>query len=176
MALAGDRAVQAAHRELHADLITAKTDRVTGTHNRAAWAEKIAGLDADQATYGDPTVVVMIDLDDLTRINRGSGGYHAGDRFLREAAAVLRRSIRSTDFLARLDGGLFGIVAGDTPAAHAPAAAHRLARALERAGAPASVGWAPLEPYVATQTTVDRAVAAMHSDNLIRRVVRTVER
>ncbi|WP_375504730.1 EAL domain-containing protein [uncultured Jatrophihabitans sp.] len=162
ISLASDRALHHARAESNAALTYATTDSLTGIHNRHAWDTKIAQLDLDFATYADPTVIVIVDLDNLKHVNDGPGGHSAGDQLLRDAAQVMRRYKRDEDFLARLGGDEFGIILTNTPADLAPALGHRMTRELDRAGIPASVGWSPLLPDGTVQTAVKLADEAMY--------------
>ncbi|WP_375479723.1 GGDEF domain-containing protein, partial [uncultured Jatrophihabitans sp.] len=138
--------------------------------SHSAWIEqsgsgqdvKIAQLDRDYDTYADPTVIVVVDLDNLKQVNDGPGGHSAGDHLLRGAAQVMRRCIRDCDFLARLGGDEFGITLTSTPADLAPTLARRVTRALDLAGIPASVGWSPLAPDRTVRTSVKLADEAMY--------------
>lgn len=161
-ALATDRALHAAQRVSTVASTYANTDALTRTHNRRAWEDTIARLDEEYDTYADPTVIVILDLDNLKAVNDGPGGHSAGDQLLRSAVQVLRRSIRDDDFLARLGGDEFGIILARTPADLAPAIARRITRALDRAGIPASVGWSPLNPDHTVGRAVEVADQAMY--------------
>jgi diguanylate cyclase (GGDEF)-like protein len=171
IALASDRALNAAEDASRA-LTRATTDSVTGIHNRNAWDQRITELDADFATYADPTVIVVIDLDNLKQVNGGPGGRRAGDELLRSAADVLRRHIREHDFLARLGGDEFGIILTNSEATVAPTLVRRLNRALERAAVPASLGWAALQPEYTTHHAIDLADQAMFDAKTRRRLAR----
>ncbi len=162
IALTADRALNAARRASHVALTYATTDSLTRIHNRRAWDDTVTRLDLDYRTYADPTVIAIIDLDNLKLVNDGPGGHTAGDQLLRGAVHVMRRSIRDDDFLARLGGDEFGIILTRTPAHLAPAIVKRLSRALDRAGIPASIGWSPLEPDGTVTKAVELADRAMY--------------
>jgi diguanylate cyclase (GGDEF)-like protein len=162
IALTTDRALNAARRASTAALTYASTDSLTRIHNRRAWDDMIDRLDLDYRTYADPTVIVIVDLDNLKEVNDGPGGHTAGDQLLRSAVHVMRRSIRDDDFLARLGGDEFGIILTRTPTHLAPAIARRLTRVLDRAGIPASVGWSPLVADSTVAHAVELADRAMY--------------
>ncbi len=162
IALATDRALRAAQVESSAVLTYANTDSLTGIYNRQAWDTTIAQLDLDFTTFADPTVILVIDLDNLKQVNDGPGGHAAGDTLLREAARVLRRCLRERDVVARLGGDEFGVVLTNTAAELGPTVARRLSLALDRADIPASVGWSPLLPDGTAHHAVQRADQAMY--------------
>ncbi len=173
LALAGDRAVHAAQSESRDAQTKATTDALTGVRNRAAWNEAIARLDHEYATYADPTVIAVIDLDGLKRVNDGVGGHGAGDQLLRDAATILRRHMRPADVLARLGGDEFGVILADAPAALAPRRLRGLNRALDHAGVPASVGWAVMQSDRFAASVVHQADQAMLDAKRRRRTTRS---
>ena len=160
--LASDRALMVAEHLATTALTRATTDSLTGIHNRLAWDRVIAALDRDYATYADPTVIVIVDLDNLKQVNDGPGGHTAGDQLLRDAARCMRGSIREDDFLARIGGDEFGIILTSTPAALAPDVALRIGDALDHAGVSASLGWSPLTPDATTHKAITLADQAMY--------------
>ncbi len=162
ISLATDRALRAVQVESSDVRTDANTDSLTGIYDRQAWDSTIAQLDLDFATFADPTVILIIDLDDLEQVNDGPGGHPAGDTLLREAARVLRRCLREEDIVARLGGDEFGVVLTNTEADLGPTAARRLSLSLDRADIPASVGWSPLLPGGTALDAVQRADRAMH--------------
>lgn len=79
----------------------AESDPLTGCPTRRAlraWFERWEG--------GEPVSVVLIDLDDLKRIN-DRHGHDAGDEALRLVAGVLKGSIRPGDLVVRWGGDEF---------------------------------------------------------------------
>jgi two-component system, cell cycle response regulator len=88
----------------------AHLDGLTGLKNRHALEER---LTADWALCGRlrrPLAVIVADLDRFKRIN-DQHGHWAGDEVLRGAADVLRTAVRAADFVARLGGEEFVVVA-----------------------------------------------------------------
>ncbi|HTK44615.1 MAG TPA: diguanylate cyclase [Patescibacteria group bacterium] len=84
----------------------ARTDRLTGLDNRAAWDDHIANEDARRARYDEKVTIVSADLDALKEIN-DRDGHAAGDQALKAAAELLRRSARASDRVARVGGDEF---------------------------------------------------------------------
>jgi len=94
-------------------------DDLTGLYNRrgfyTACKERASGL----------YLVVLIDVDDLKRIN-DSFGHDEGDRALIETAKVMRDTFRETDVLGRLGGDEFGVLASGASADYAEFLMRRL--------------------------------------------------
>ena len=79
----------------------------------------------------------MLDLDNFKRVN-DSLGHPAGDRLIKEIAAVLRRRARETDVLARLGGDEFAIVLPQCDSEEARVVAEAIANTIrEQASAEA---------------------------------------
>lgn len=116
---------------------------------RDAGRDKLTGLDTravlddilDAATRdGTPITIALADLDGLHSVNNGSG-HAAGDRYIIEAAARLRRAVPEGGVLVRQGGDEFTILA---PASVPP---HNLADAIGAALAgPAVIAGRRLQP------------------------------
>ena len=87
-------------------------DQLTGLVGRALLQDKIVQAVEQSRRYGTKVAVFVIDLDHFKRIN-DSLGHSAGDQILMEAASRLRRSVRSTDVVARVGGDEFVVVMPD---------------------------------------------------------------
>lgn len=84
----------------------ARTDALTGLMNRRAFIDHASRrLDRLEAE-GLPTSVLFIDLDGLQRLNDRSG-HEVGDDALLLTSALLRRTLRPTDLVARLGADEF---------------------------------------------------------------------
>lgn len=81
-------------------------DPLTTLPNRAAWGERLEQEMARWQQRKDSLLVCMMDLDRFKSINDGYG-HLAGDKVLKIVAGVLKKRIRSTDFLARFGGEEF---------------------------------------------------------------------
>ncbi|HET6442695.1 MAG TPA: GGDEF domain-containing protein, partial [Phycisphaerae bacterium] len=79
--------------------------------------------------YGSRLSVLMIDVDQLKAVN-DAHGHEAGDRVLKDLAAMLLETVRSVDVPGRWAGDEFVVVLPDTQAAQAKLLANRL---VERA-------------------------------------------
>jgi diguanylate cyclase (GGDEF)-like protein len=83
----------------------AQTDPLTGLPNRRAWDARVDELLGE----GAPFTVAMLDFDHFKQYN-DTHGHPAGDRLLKETAAMWREQVRSGDLLARLGGEEFGLL------------------------------------------------------------------
>ncbi|MDP8956869.1 MAG: sensor domain-containing diguanylate cyclase [Actinomycetota bacterium] len=108
----------------------ADRDTLTGVYNRRLFDDELRTALARSDRSGEPLSVLVVDLDDLKRIN-DTGGHDAGDEALRTLAEALRGSVRAGDTIFRLGGDEFAVV---LPAATAEAAQTVAERAQERLG------------------------------------------
>lgn len=139
----------------------ASTDPLTGLANRRALTELMDRELHNAERYGAPLAFLILDLDDLKKINDGRG-HHAGDEALKALADVLRHSARRGDIVARYAGDEFVLVMAQTDRIAAEAILHRLFAALERTRLQCSVGVAVFPHHGADATTLfaaaDRAL------------------
>ena len=87
-------------------------DQLTGLSGRSLLQDKTVHAVEMARRYGTKVAAFMIDLDQFKRIN-DSLGHAAGDHVLVETANRLRRSVRSTDIVARVGGDEFVVVMPD---------------------------------------------------------------
>jgi len=78
---------------------------------------------------GLPLALVCLDLDDFKSVN-DRWGHPAGDRVLKESAAVVSAALRPTDVLGRWGGEEFAVLLKDTDATAAAKVAERLRDAM----------------------------------------------
>ena len=95
-----------ARRDTEAEIVRGYRDQLTGTYNRRFFEEEIKRLDTKRQL---PISVIMGDLNGLKLIN-DTFGHFEGDKILREAAELLKRTCRSEDILARWGGDEFVIL------------------------------------------------------------------
>src|SRR3712207_2828921 len=90
------------------------SDVLTGLANRALFTDRLELALRRTARSGGEVAVVFLDLDGFKTVN-DSLGHAAGDRLLREVAALLQSAVRSEDTLARLGGDEFAILVERSP-------------------------------------------------------------
>jgi diguanylate cyclase (GGDEF)-like protein len=113
----------------------ALTDALTGLGNRRALDRELAAAVARAARHGERFCVVMLDVDDLKRVN-DVFGHAAGDDLLRHLARRLLTSLRTEDRAFRVGGDEFVVLLPHTGPAEVRAL---VSRVLSR-GAPVSWG------------------------------------
>ncbi|UFN50368.1 GGDEF domain-containing protein [Roseomonas sp. OT10] len=87
-------------------LSEATTDPLTGVLNRRALMALAGPALERPRRQGEPSSLVMLDLDHFKRINDGHG-HAAGDAVLQQLGAVLRSASRGRDIIARVGGEEF---------------------------------------------------------------------
>ena len=168
--LEADLAATETERALEQAVGEAESDPLTGLLNRRGWERWLAREEDRFRRFGEPASVVMMDLDVLKEVN-DTDGHAAGDRYIRSAADVLRRTVRSVDALARLGGDEFAMVVRCGPD-EAHRLVDRLQDALEDAGVPGSLGFAPYGVVAGFPGACAAADAAMYRDKQHRRAAR----
>ena len=112
--LADQAAIAVENARLHTIVQNeALTDPLTGLPNRRALDLRLAEEIRRSARYGHNFSVLMVDLDDFKRIN-DTHGHMVGDAALRAIAHCLHRSVRDTDFMARIGGDEFVFILPET--------------------------------------------------------------
>lgn len=109
--------------------LRAEHDDLTGLGNRSLLDSALARAVAASSAIGDAVAVLLVDLDDLKRVN-DSYGHDAGDLMLMQVAERIQASLRQGDVACRLGGDEFAIVLPHASAAVAGAVAERLLTAL----------------------------------------------
>ncbi len=107
------------------------TDALTSLKNRRFFDERLVEEFRRAQRYSDPVSLMMIDLDHFKLVN-DHHGHQAGDLVLREAAALLRGSIREPDICARYGGEEFAVILPKTHMSGALVVAERVWKELGR--------------------------------------------
>jgi len=127
------RIAQFASRERLKDQVEAVGlfDALTGLPNRALLVERLATALTRRPLRGEPAVLVVIaEVDQLDPVN-DTYGHGVGDRLLLSVAERLGATLGTGDTVARLSGGVFGVLIQDVKtAAQEEDVLDRLASAL----------------------------------------------
>jgi len=89
-----------------------RQDSLTKLPNRFAFNESLETALLRLAGSGEECAVLLLDLDRFKEVN-DQLGHPAGDEFLTQLAARLRRCTRDTDIVARIGGDEFGLIAAN---------------------------------------------------------------
>ncbi|KAF1033364.1 MAG: Response regulator PleD [Pseudomonas sp.] len=145
-------------------------DPLTGLPNRAAWSERLEQEVKAWHQHGNNLSLAMLDLDHFKRINDGYG-HLAGDKVLKIIATVLRKRLRSTDFIARFGGEEFVLLLPNSSLAQALAVGETMRAAIEACpfhfkGEPVtitvSMGMAQFQPGERSDAALKRADEALY--------------
>ncbi|BBP78045.1 diguanylate cyclase [Pseudomonas sp. Ost2] len=119
--------LQAANAQLQT---LSSTDRLTGLYNRGHWEESLKVAHARHQRHGNPTSLVMFDIDHFKRVN-DTYGHQAGDKVIEQVAQLVCEHVRDSDVAGRYGGEEFGVVLSDTDKAGGRFFAERLRKAVE---------------------------------------------
>lgn len=109
----------------------AKTDHLTGFHNRHAFDERLREVCEQGRLTQSPITLVMVDVAGTRTINT-THGHEAGDAMIRRAASGISRCIRGNDYAARIGGDDFGIILPEADLELGRLIARRIAHEIER--------------------------------------------
>lgn len=116
---------------MHRDLYElANTDPLTGLSNRRRFFEDLAQQLSQAGRYQHSLCIAVFDVDDFKSIN-DKHGFAAGDKVLRDLAAISRAALRDSDILARIGNEEFALVMPETQHGGAVALCERLRRDYE---------------------------------------------
>jgi diguanylate cyclase (GGDEF)-like protein len=157
----------------------ARTDHLTGLANRREFERVMEREVALSERHGRKLSVMMIDLDNLKRIN-DKQGHQAGDGALKLVAQQLSRVVRASDVCARIGGDEFAVAMPETAIERAREVATRLRNAIRQVGLSAkspeqvevSVGvgaWRPGQDWQAVYQVAD---ADLYEDKRRRKTAR----
>ncbi|GFM34086.1 sensor domain-containing diguanylate cyclase [Desulfovibrio subterraneus] len=120
LALALKNAMLYRQMKQHADL-----DGLTLVHNRRHFDNRLKEEVDRHIRYSHPLSLLILDIDHFKQIN-DMHGHQAGDTVLKELAALLRSTLRTTDYVARYGGEEFTIILPHTQEEPAAQLAERL--------------------------------------------------
>jgi diguanylate cyclase (GGDEF)-like protein len=161
----------------------ARTDHLTGLANRREFERVLEREVALSERYDRRLVLLMIDLDNLKRINDREG-HRAGDAALKRVAQQMLGVVRASDVCARVGGDEFAVAMPETDLDRAREVATRLRKAVEQMSLGArsvesirvSVGlgaWGPGQGWQAVYQTAD---SDLYEDKRRRKTVRRMPR
>jgi diguanylate cyclase (GGDEF)-like protein len=85
------------------------TDHLTGVANRRAWDDDLERAIGESKRTRRPLSIAVLNVDHFKAFN-DEHGHLAGDRFLKEVAALWRSQLRHSDVLARIGGDEYAVV------------------------------------------------------------------
>jgi diguanylate cyclase (GGDEF)-like protein len=162
MILAANRLRDEASRVALMAQAESESDPLTGLLNRRAWDRLVEAESARFSALGDPTVVVMLDLDRLKAVN-DEHGHAAGDAYIQAASSALQAAVRAGDIVARLGGDEFGVLMPGCTEALAPQRVGQIETLLSAADVKGSLGWAPISVQRGFRAALAEADAAMYA-------------
>lgn len=136
----------------------ATVDPLTGLLNRAG-LESVLGA---HRTFGTPTSLVVIDLDNFKALN-DSKGHLAGDRKLRAVGQAIRGHLGENDFGFRTGGDEFMLILPESPRDAATQLIIRLSEDVDMGMSVGIVEWSPEEDFDAAMSRAD-ALMYQHKD------------
>jgi diguanylate cyclase (GGDEF)-like protein len=139
-----------------------RTDALTGVASRSAWQEALRDEEEHLPSSRSPVSIVIVDLDGLKTVN-DEFGHGAGDELLCRCAALLAKSVRSTDLVARIGGDEFAVLLRYTDEDHAREWCELLGARMEAAkpcSPERSLRWSLGCASVPPRASVPAAVAA----------------
>jgi diguanylate cyclase (GGDEF)-like protein len=109
----------------------ATTDGLTGLTNHKTFYEILEKELWRSRRYGGQISLIMIDIDNLKKIN-DAYGHRAGDKVIREVSRRVRECIRQIDIAARYGGDEFAVILPNTSLNDAIVVAERMLEAVSR--------------------------------------------
>jgi diguanylate cyclase len=165
-----EREAEELYQKLDREKHGARIDPLTRVANRKSFDERVARDLGGGTGQGLPAVMLIWDIDDFKSIN-DRYGHRAGDRVLKTVASCFTAGLRPEDFVARIGGEEFVVLASGLTADAALAVANQLRAAVEALrfhfrGAPVRVtvscGLTELRGGETPEAAFDRADSALY--------------
>jgi len=115
------------------------SDPLSGLMNRRGLQEALSREIQRTRRGQEELLALILDLDNFKHIN-DTLGYSVGDVLLKEISKTILRSVRVTDYVARIGGDEFLILMPDTRFAEGARLAEKVRRSIEAATVPLSMG------------------------------------
>jgi diguanylate cyclase (GGDEF)-like protein len=109
----------------------ATTDGLTGLINHKTFYEILEKELWRSRRYGGQISLIMIDIDDLKKIN-DAYGHRAGDKVIREVSRRIKECIRQIDTAARYGGDEFAVILPNTSLSDATVVGERMVEVVSR--------------------------------------------
>jgi diguanylate cyclase (GGDEF)-like protein len=147
----------------------ATIDPLTDALNRHGFYSALSPWMALSRRPGQPTSVLLLDLDHFKRVN-DTYGHAAGDAVLKHVVDTVRRQLRDSDAIGRLGGEQFAVLLPRTGVDEAGIVAERIRDAIEQApvktgrallSVTASFGLTAIAAHDSTATLFQRADSAL---------------
>ena len=153
----------------------ARSDTLTGLHNRLAFQEELDNLAQAAREDSHAPCLLLVDIDFFKRVN-DTYGHLAGDHVLHAVARQIKSAVRGRDLVARYGGEEFAVLLRDTPRSGCQAVAENVRQQVsyskielpeelgfdQKLAVTVSVGGAWYRDQESPQTLVDRADRALY--------------
>ena len=111
--------------------LLARTDELTGLHNRRSFNESFTLALSSARRHGHPLSLISIDLDHFKNVN-DTFGHSVGDLVLKEFSDLIKEMVRVEDIASRWGGEEFIILLPDTTREAAVVLAERIRSTFEK--------------------------------------------
>ncbi len=145
----------------------ASTDTLTGCYNRLALKQVLTLVANMKARYGQPTSLIMMDIDNFKTVN-DTYGHSVGDLTLVEISKLIQSRLRNTDILVRYGGEEFLAILPNTKLDEAETLAVSINLLIKEYTFPTistltlSMGVSELEPDENPDQCIDRSDALLY--------------
>ena len=146
----------------------AEMDPLTGLLNRRGWDHYLEQEEERHRRFGEPSAVIVVDLDRIADINEHKGE-DAGGRYIVNAGNAIRNTVRGADVVARLGSDEFGVIVNGISPNECELLVDRILDAFRSAGVAGSIGWAPYTLVSGFPGAVAAADTALVEDKRLRR-------